>query len=143
MEAHKTYIINYAIETFPKGLKEEDYEDWREKEFNDTFKEVPNDFNVDWCEVLDYIAKTEEDWLGDAVKFEFPLNKKTLYNKLNYLIIMENDSRICHELFNNTLIKDVLNELQRKSFWDESKYKMLIEAVPIDVLNLWCKMYIK
>lgn len=39
-------------------------------------------------------------------------------------------------------INNVLNELKSKSFWDEKKYRMLIEAVPTDVLDLWCKMYI-
>jgi hypothetical protein len=94
MEAYMQYIINYAIESIPLGVyDEEDYEEWRENEFNSVLKEVPDNFNVDWIDVINYIAKYEEDNFG-VVSIDFPINKKLLYNTLNYFIISTNEDII-------------------------------------------------
>lgn len=94
MDSYIQYQINVAVHG--RINNGDSYEDWREKEWNsEKLHEIPDDFDLDWCEVMNYIAHYEEDWLGDQVKFDFPINKKVIYNKFNYMILIVNEDKIC------------------------------------------------
>ena len=91
METYIQSIIKYAIDFAPTD--EDNYAEWRELEFNTTLKDVPDYFDLDWIYVLNYIAKNELEQFGDA-DIKFPLDKKVLYNKFNYMILYVNESLI-------------------------------------------------
>jgi hypothetical protein len=95
MDGYINHLVKYAIHASP--IDREEYEEWIEQEFNTELKDVPDDFNLDWIDVLNYVAKQEKLIIGELI-IEFPICKKVLFNKFNYLILKHNETTIIEEI---------------------------------------------
>jgi hypothetical protein len=95
MNGYINNLVKYAIKASPIDIKQ--YQDWVEQEFNTEIKEVPDDFNLDWIDVFNYVATQEKEICGQLI-LEFPICKKILFNKFNYLILKHNESIIMEDI---------------------------------------------
>jgi len=95
MNGYINNLVKYAIHASPIDINQ--YQDWVEQEFNTEIKEVPDDFNLDWIDVFNYVATQEKEICGQLI-LEFPICKKILFNKFNYLILKHNETIIMEDI---------------------------------------------
>ena len=109
MEAFIEKTISIATSKYPIDVKldtQEELDDnidaFLEEEFNSYPVDIPDDFDLDWVDVINYINEAYDD---TDMSFDFPLCKIQLYNQFIYSIF-----RLNKEVFIE-IIKNTISEL--------------------------------
>jgi hypothetical protein len=91
---------DYDYDSDAESITEDIVDEWIQHNYNRIPNHVPDDFSLDWIEVINVIHQlAEESGIDDPI--EYPINKQKLYNQLIYFTIQDNQNHIYDEIKRN------------------------------------------
>ena len=91
---------NYDYDSDAESITEDIVDDYIEHNYNRIPDYVPDDFSLDWIEVINVVQQLSVE-IGTDDPIDYPIDKQQLYNQLIYFTIQDNKDDIYNEIKRN------------------------------------------